>query len=420
MKIVLVNTICQKGSIGRICADLYEVLDRQGHEPYMAAGRGKLPAYMRGNVIGNKADFTGHVLKNFFQGEAGFGSRGVTKAFIRKLEEIKPDLIHLHNIHGFYLQVEELFSWLKKSDIPVVWTLHDCWPFTGHCAYFDFISCDKWKKTSEGCHDCPLHRKAYPYALFKDNSRASYARKAEAFTGVKNLTIVTPSKWLADMVKESFLSEYPTEVIPNGIDLELFKPLDSKAQKLRNKQQAGYRHRTVLGVANYWEERKGLSYLERLSDSLPSNYTVEVVGLNKPQVTMIRKRHPSGRLLAMERTANPELLAALYRTADVYVNPTLEDNFPTTNLEALACGTPVITFETGGSGESLTPDCGLVVPKGDFDSLLAAVTRTCEERPFSIQACRSRAEGFSREGAAEKYVELYRKIGYTKETESAT
>ena len=412
MKIVLVNTICTRGSVGRICADLYEELDQRGDEPYMAAGRSRLPAYMRGMVIGNPADFAGHVLRNFFRGEAGFGSGAVTEKFLAWLDQVGPDLIHLHNIHGFYLQTETLFAYLKEKDIPVVWTLHDCWPFTGHCAYYDFIGCEKWKAEGQGCHHCPLHRKAYPYAIFKDNSLRSYQRKKAAFCGVKNLTIVTPSKWLADQVAASFLRDYPVCVIPNGINLELFKPLSKDAQRLRERQQSGYLHRTVLGVANYWEERKGLSYFERLVEALPSNYTVEVVGLNKPQISVLRKRHPSGRLLGMERTANPELLAALYRTADVYVNPTLEDNFPTTNLEALACGTPVVTFDTGGSSESLTEDTGIVVPKGDFEGLLASVQRVCQEQPFSIEACRRRAEEFSKEGFAHKYVELYDKIRY--------
>ncbi len=412
MKIVLVNTICSRGSVGRICADLYEQLDQRGDEPYMAAGRSRLPSYMRGTVIGGPVDFAGHVLRNFFRGEAGFGSGAVTKKFLSWLDIVQPDLIHLHNIHGFYLQTEMLFAYLKQKDIPVVWTLHDCWPFTGHCAYYDFIGCEKWKADGQGCHHCPVHGKVYPYAIFKDNSVKNYRRKKEAFCGVKNLTIVTPSQWLADQVAASFLGEYPIRVIPNGINLDVFKTLSEDAQKLRDRQQAGYRHRTVLGVANYWEERKGLSYFERLAKALPSQYTIEVVGLNSPQISVLRKKCPNGRLLGMKRTANPELLAALYRTADVYVNPTLEDNFPTTNLEALACGTPVVTFDTGGSRESLTEETGLVVPKGDFDALLEAVQTVCMEQPFTREACRKRAEQFSKEGFAHKYVELYDEIRY--------
>ena len=301
MKIVLVNTICRRGSIGRICADLYEELDRAGDEPYMIAGRGSLPQYMRGKVIGNKADFAGHVLKNFFQGRAGFGSAAVTKRFLSYLDEIKPDLIHLHNIHGFYLQTELLFDYLKSHDIPVVWTLHDCWPMTGHCAYFDYVGCEKWKQEG-GCHDCPVHRSAYPYALFKDNTIKNFADKKKAYTGVKNLTIVTPSAWLADLVGQSFLSEYPVRVIHNGINLETFSPLSEKERKLRDKRMAGYLHRRVLGVANYWEKRKGLTYFEQLADALPQNYVVEVVGLDKAKVHALMKKHPGGRLLPMEKT----------------------------------------------------------------------------------------------------------------------
>ncbi len=414
MKIVLINTICGRGSIGRICADLYEELERGGDEPYMIAGRGKLPHYMKGMVTGNKVDFGFHVLKNFFQGKAGFGSAGPTKKLIAWLSETKPDLIHLHNIHGFYLQTELLFDYLKKSEIPVVWTLHDCWPMTGHCAYFDYIECEKWKADGSGCHDCPVHKKVYPYAIFKDNTVWNYATKKRVYSGVKNLTIVTPCQWLKGVVEQSFLQEYPVEVIYNGINLDVFAPLGEKEQALRDQQMAGYRHRKVLGVANYWEPRKGLSYLERLADELPAHYQVEVVGLNRPQVTTLYKKHPGGRLLPMPRTANASELAALYRTADVYVNPTLEDNFPTTNLEALACGTPVVTFETGGSPEAVDEKTGIVVKKGDFEALKDAVIHVCEDRPFSSEEIRERSMAFGRELLAQKYVELYHKIGYNR------
>ncbi|MCR4691785.1 MAG: glycosyltransferase [Lachnospiraceae bacterium] len=412
MKIVLINTICQKGSIGRICADLYEQLDRRGDTPYMIAGRGSIPSYMRGKVIGNKADFAMHVLKNFFQGKAGFGSAAVTKKLLAWLDEVQPDLIHLHNIHGFYLQTELLFDYLKKAGIPVVWTLHDCWPFTGHCAYFDYTGCDKWMEENGGCHDCPVHKSAYPYALFKDNTVWNYATKKRIFSGVPNLTIVVPSRWLKEKVAASFLKEYPVEVIYNGIDTDVFNVLDPKAQKLRDKQQAGYLHRRVLGVANYWEPRKGLTYLEQLSEKLPSNYMVEVVGLNKPQITTLLKKHPEGRFLPMPKTANPAQLAALYRTADVFVNPTLEDNFPTTNIEALACGTPVVTFRTGGSPEAIDEKTGIVVEKGDLEGLVAAVRKVCEEKPFSGPDCRQRGLLYTRGAFSLKYVELYEKMRY--------
>ena len=395
MKIVQVNTVSGVGSVGRICVDLYDTLQKSGHEPYIAVGRGKLDKRLNGYEIGNKPDFYCHVMKNFFQGKSGFGSAKVTKEFIAWLKQVKPNVIHLHNIHGFYLQTELLFAYLKEADIPVVWTLHDCWPFTGHCAYFDYIDCKKW--SLGGCDHCKVHAKVYPYALFKDNTEWNFRAKREAYTGVKNLTIVTPSHWLAGLVKKSFLKEYPVQVIPNGINLDVFSPGEKKSD-------GKY---TVLGVANRWEERKGLTYFEQLAERLPDNYVIKLVGVDKRQAKNLKKKYKNGKLIPITRTANVGELAQLYREADVYVNATLEDNFPTTNLEALACGTPVVTYATGGSGESLTEACGIVVPKGDFGILSDRVRFVCEQKPFSMQACRARALAFDRTARYKDYISLY-------------
>ncbi len=401
MKIVQINTVSGVGSVGRICVDLYDTLQKQGHEAYIAVGRGTLDERLKGYKIGNTWDFGCHVLKNFFQGKAGFGSAGVTKKLITWLEEQKPNVIHLHNIHGFYLQTEMLFDYLKKADVPVVWTLHDCWPFTGHCAYFDYIGCSKW--ALGGCETCKVHAKVYPYALFKDNTAWNYRAKKEAYTGVKNLTIVTPSHWLADLVKQSFLKEYPVRVIPNGINLEVFRPDVKQAPG----ETQSY---TILGVANRWEERKGLVYFEWLAEALPKQYKIKLVGVDKRQEKMLRKKYKNGKITPITRTANVGQLAQLYREADVYVNATLEDNFPTTNLEALACGTPVVTFATGGSGEALTDACGVVVEKGNLEKLQEQIRFVCEQTPFTEQACRARALAFDRMARYRDYISLYQEV----------
>ncbi len=435
MKIVQVNTVSGVGSVGRICVDLYEILKDQGHEPYIAVGRGKLPLHINGYEIGNKLDFGCHVLRNFFQGKAGFGSAKVTKKLIAWLAELRPDVIHLHNIHGFYLQTEILFEYLRTAGIPVIWTLHDCWTFTGHCAYFDYIGCDKWK--TGGCHDCKVHAKVYPYALFKNNTAWNYEAKKKAYTGVPNLTIVTPSAWLAGLVKDSFLKEYPVKVIPNGINLDVFCPQENAKSVLAECDAAEKRDAavdkevrertyTVLGVANRWEERKGLPYFEKLARELPNGYTIRLVGVNSGQAKQLKKKYPDGKIIPIKRTESVQELARLYRDADVYVNATLEDNFPTTNLEALACGTPVITFATGGSGESLTNECGSIVPKGDFEALLKEVRRMCEtpdgceeicngeqwEAAVQVRsrACRKRALLYDRNDRYMEYIALYKEI----------
>lgn len=424
MKILQVNTVIKGSSVGRIMADLYEVIKDSGNEARVAVGREPMPEGYEGVLIGNKGDFYQHVVKNFLQGEAGFGSVETTRKFLSWVDAEKPDLIHLHNIHGFYLQVEMLFEYIKKRDIPVVWTLHDCWSFTGHCAYYDFAACEKWKT---GCHTCMQHAKVYPYAIFKDNTTASYARKRKAFCGVKNLTIVTPSHWLKKQVEQSFLKEYPVAVIPNGVDLSVFTPAHTNGVGSENSNGVengryaqngndGGNHsddnasgiKTILGVANIWELRKGLVYFEKLAKDLPDDYRVELIGVNKKQKRELKKKY-GGKVIARERTANVDELVEAYRNAAVFVNATLEDNFPTTNLEALACGTPVVTYETGGSGEAVTQETGIVVRRGSYDKLLEAVLDVSGGR-FLKEDCLKRAKEFDKKTRYEEYLKLYEEV----------
>ena len=411
MKILQVNTVIRSGSVGRITADLYETIKASGNEARVAVGREPFPEDMDGILIGNKGDFYRHVMKNFFLGEAGFGSADVTRRLLAWMEKEKPDLIHLHNIHGFYLQVELLFDYIKKRNIPVVWTLHDCWSFTGHCAYYDYAACDKWK---EGCNNCIHHAKVYPYALFKDNSIDAYKRKRTAFCGVKNLTIVTPSHWLKGQVEQSFLKEYPVKVIPNGINLEVFCPQEMKVKEAAsaegecNSAQKKDK-KIVLGVANIWEHRKGLSYFEKLANDLSDEYQIQLIGVSKKQKKELDKKY-KGKIKAIMRTSSVEELAEAYRTADVFVNATLEDNFPTTNLEALACGTPVVTYATGGSGESVTEKTGIVVQRANYQALLLAVVKACVDGAFDSAECRKQAEEYDKHKRYEEYLKLYREI----------
>lgn len=390
MKIAQINTVCGNGSVGRITVDIYHALKKSGHEGKIFYGRRNAPQDVEAENFGSDLHMGMHVLHTFVKGTHGFASKGQTKQLIEQLKEYAPDLIHLHNIHGFYLDVEELFAYLKICGKPVVWTLHDCWSFTGHCAYFDFAECAKWKN---GCSSCPQYRNTYPYALLKDASAENYKRKKAAFTGVPGLTIVTPSKWLGELVKESFLKEYPVKVIPNGIDLEKFVPQKTKE---RNKH-------LILGVANVWDRRKGLDYFKRLYEMLDhKQYEIAVVGVSKKQI----KGLPKG-MIGIEHTQNVEELMQLYSAASVYVNPTLEDNFPTTNLEALACGTPVLTFETGGSVESVDETCGRIVPKKDVKGLYEAVIELCEKCENMREACRARALNFNKYHRFGEYLNLY-------------
>ena len=390
MKIAQINTVCGNGSVGRITVDIYHALKKNGYDGKIYYGRRNAPEDVNTECFGSNLDMGIHVLSTFFTGTHGFNSKGQTKQLIESLKAYDPDLIHMHNIHGFYLDVETLFGYLKTCGKPVVWTLHDCWSFTGHCAYFDFVHCNKWKTA---CENCPQYRNSYPYALFKDGSKDNYIRKKAAFQGVKGLTIVTPSKWLGELVKESYLKEYPVKVIPNGIDLEKFVS-----------QKSGKRDKhLILGVANVWDRRKGLDYLKELSQMLDSDkYEVAAVGVSKKQIGEL----PDG-MIGIEHTQNVEELMQLYSEASVYVNPTLEDNFPTTNLEALACGTPVVTFATGGSVESIDETCGRIVPQKDVKGLCKAVIELCDNVENMREACRKRALDYNKYDRFGEYLNLY-------------
>lgn len=392
MKIVQLNTVCGTGSTGKIVVSLHNLSTQNHHESYIAYGRNSASQEIPSYKIGNKPDFYLHVLKNFFEGKNGFGSKYVSLKFIKWLDCIAPDIIHLHNIHGFYLNIELLFDYIKEKNISVIWTLHDCWPFTGQCAHFDYANCLKWKT---GCYACPIYRTNYPYSLFKDNSKWNYSEKKRIFSGINNLIIVTPSHWLADLVSQSFLQDYQIKVIPNGIDLEVFKPLPKQSSTKK----------IILGVANSWTPQKGYDTFIKLSEHLDSHFQIVLIGVSELQQHKIQKKYP--KITAITRTKNQQELAQWYSDAYVYINPTLEDNFPTTNLEALACGTPVITYNTGGSPESITPECGIIVEKGNFNKLLEAILSLEENLKITPQACRKQALFFEKDKQFKEYIQLY-------------
>lgn len=313
----------------------------------MALGNDAMAAYGRDianaeNIktikIGCRLDCYLHGLKTRVFDKTGFGSYHATKKFIKQIKEYNPDIIHLHNIHGYYLNVELLFEYLKVSGKKILWTLHDCWAFTGHCTYFDYANCSKWKTA---CSDC-LQKNEYPSSLFIDNSKQNFIRKKQAFCKVPNLTILTPSKWLADLVGESFLSAYPVQVINNKIDTEVFKPTPSEFRKKHNLQQK----KIVLGVASVWEKRKGLDDFIKLADMLDDTFKIVLVGISEKQKNNLHKN-----ILGLPRTNSAYELAQIYTASDVYLSLSYEDNYPTVILEAQACKTKVIAYDVGGCKE---------------------------------------------------------------------
>lgn len=394
MKILQINTVVNKGSVGRITLDLYNTISENGSECAIAYGRGDAPCDIKTIRVNSKLDFYMSVMRTFITGEHGFGLKRSTQRLIKRIKEYNPDIIHIHNLHGFYINIEELFEYIKKENIPVVWTLHDCWSFTGHCAYFDYAKCDKWKKE---CSNCPQYKNAYPYGLLHDNSKNNFYRKKEAFLNVKNMTIVTPCQWLKELAKQSFLGDYPIKVIYNGIDLNRFKPLNEKNASDK---------KIILGVANVWEKRKGLIYFEKLADMLDDSYEIVLIGLSEKQQKKINPK-----IRGISRTADINELVQWYSKALVYINTTMEDNFPTTNLESLACGTPVITFKTGGSIEAIDKSCGRIVNQADVAALKEAVKEIeSMDREELKEACIKRAKLFDKNDRFLEYFELYKKI----------
>lgn len=394
-----INTVINSGSTGRIAEEIGQTALAAGWRSVIAYGRNPRLSQSEAIRIGSDWSVRLHGLRSRIFDDTGFGSRRATEAFIREAEKLSPDVIHLHNIHGYYLNIEVLFRWLTQANVPVVWTLHDCWPFTGHCSHFDFIGCEKWKT---GCLACPQKRE-YPASLLCDRSRKNWEQKRELFSAVNNLTLVPVSDWLAGIARESFLGDKKICRIYNGTDTAVFSPRGS-GKSAREKYGLGSRL-VVLGCASVWTERKGLSDFIKLRARVPEkDLAIVLVGLSEEQLQSL----PSG-IVGIRRTESVEALAGLYSAADLFVNPTYEDNFPTVNIEALACGTPVCTYHTGGSPEAINVDTGFVVEQGDIDGLVS-VLETIRTRGKSAyaEACRSRALAcFRKEERWAEYLRLY-------------
>ncbi len=399
MRVLQINSVCGIGSTGRIVTDLHALLLAEGHQSHVAYGRGEGRHCEQPLRIGTRLDTYRHVgLTRLFDAH-GFGSATATKALISHTKKLDPDVIHLHNLHGYYLHIGELFQYLKHARIPVVWTLHDCWALTGHCPYFDLIGCIRWQKE---CHHCPQKRR-YPRSLGFDRSRWNHQQKKLCFTGVERLTLVTPSNWLAGLVKQSFLRDYPLQVIHNGIDVDMFEPGPSSF-RMKNALDGRF---VILGVASTWEERKGYDYFLELAEQLKPDEILVLVGVTAKQLNRLPKS-----VIGISRTNSTRELSEIYGAADLFVNPTLEDNFPTTNLEALACGTPVLTFDSGGSPETVDEGCGLVVPRGNLKALVAgiATVKARGKKAYTAHCLQRAKKSFNKNSQFAQYIDLYSRV----------
>lgn len=400
MKIVSINTVSY-GSTGKIMLQIADHVRKQGHEvTTFSTVSGKQKQVIENHhFYCTYFEYCVHYVLGKLTGGNGLFSVAATIRLLYAMKKIAPDIVHLHNLHGFCINLPMLFSWLKKSRVKVIWTLHDCWAFTGHCSHFDMANCEKWKS---GCSECPIYR-AYPESIV-DNSRYMWLHKKKWFTGLSDLTLVTPSQWLADLTRNSFLSSYPVKVIHNGIDLNVFKPTISN---IREKLDITSEQYLVLGVAMPWSNRKGLDVFIEMAKRLSNDYRIVLVGTDEKMEVAL-----PANITAIHRTHDQKELAEIYTAADVFVNPTREDNFPTVNLEALACGTPVATFYTGGSPECIDNTCGIVVPKDNITAMEESVRLICEKGIFTDKACLQRAKAYAMEHRFEEYLSLYCDRGF--------
>lgn len=355
MKALIINSVCGIKSTGRICIDIAKELENQGYEVKIAYGReAYVPEqYKKYAVrIGNDWDVRFHALKARLFDASGFGSRKATGDFLKWADDYKPDLLWLHNIHGYYININLLFNWIKRHpEMEVKWTLHDCWAFTGHCTHFSYINCEKWKKE---CYDCEQINR-YPKSLFLDKSKENYGEKKRLFTGINNMEIITPSNWLACLVKQSFLNEYKITTKYNLVDKTVFKPTQSC---FRKEHDIGDHQIMVLGVASNWNDRKGFDDFIKLSKLLNNEYVIVIVGLDKKQIHQIPRN-----IIGIERTNNINKLVEIYSAADVFVNPSVEETFGLTTLEAISCGTPAVVYKNTACEEIAKQNGGYAVER---------------------------------------------------------
>lgn len=400
MKVLLINSVCGQGSTGRICIGIAELLKANGHEAFIAYAHGSSTYPGSFCFAKGRLDYWSHNIMSRLTDSEGLHSSSSTKRLISQINQIKPDIIHIHTLHGHYINYKLLLEYLNMLNIPIVITLHDCWIFTGHCAHFEIKGCNKWRT---GCENCK-YIDEYPQSWFVDNSKFNYELKKKLLSMLGDkLTIIPVSFWMEKLVKQSFLKDMRMETIHNGIDLSIFSPRYN--QDIFSKYSIEGK-KLVLGVALPWSSYKGMPDFIKLRSLLGSDYAIIMVGLSKKQIHQL----PEG-IIGLEQTHSSIELAELYTAADVLVNTTYCDNYPTVNLEAIACGTPVVTYETGGSPESIDEQTGAVVRQGDLDGLVDSIKHICSNSAAFRPHCLSKARLlFDKNKCFEKYLAIYCKV----------
>ena len=406
-KILLQINACRNyGSTGRINEQIGLLAEQNGWTSYIAHGsRYVNPSRLKSIQVVSKLEEYWHAIETKIFDNHGLSSRIATRRFIKKIKEINPTIVHLHTIHGYYINYKILFDYLSKANIPVVWTLHDCWNFTGHCAHFDFHGCEKWKS---GCYECPL-KKDYPGSFVLQNSKRNYLLKKFFFTSLSDLTLVPVSNWLANLVNESFFKDCPNiriQTIYNGVDIDVFKPESFVVIKSLKERLGISEKKVLLGCAVPFGVKKGYGDFLELREKLDDSYAIVMVGVSQKQ----KEEVCSKGIIGISRTQNVQELVNYYSMSDLFINLTYSDTFPTTNLESLACGTPVLTYDTGGSVESVDERTGVVVKKGNMNVLVETI-KLFTSKLKNSDACRKRAVSlYDKRDKYQEYIDLYESI----------
>ena len=404
-RILQINTVAVNGSTGRIVEGIGKCAIQRGYESVVAFGRAcHSESSSRMIRIGNEFDVIKHALLTRLLDRQGLESRRATKKLIADIDKSLPDIIHLHNIHGNYLHYPTLFKYIKARRIPVVWTLHDCWAMTGHCVHFTAVNCNKWKSA---CYQCP-RLGSYPKSWFWDRSSSNYKCKKSSFTSVPYMHIVTVSDWLKSVVQESFLSDFPVRTIHNGIDLSSFYPRETE-DIIKDKYNLHGKY-VILGVATGWSRENGLYKFMELSKRLPDSFAIVLVGVDDSVKSIL----PKG-ITAINRTDSVDELAMLYSAADIFINGSFEETFGLVTAEALACGTPVIVYDSTACAEIVNPNVGYVVPVGDLERIIDCIyahkNKPADEIEQQSKFCAEYAAAkFDRIAKFSEYVNLYDEI----------
>ncbi|MBQ8201328.1 MAG: glycosyltransferase [Clostridia bacterium] len=397
MRIAAVNGV-KGSSTGQIMNDLAIYMWKQGHEMYTftPAEEGAVKILPWSFEIGTPASHQEHIEQGIRTGLNGCFEEDGTREMLRAFEELGIELVQLFNLHNFVLNLPMLFDWIRERHIPVVWTLHCCWPYTGKCIHYSMAKCDKWKT---GCGECPLMER-WPYSDV-DNTAAMWQMKKQWFAGVDKMVVVSTAAWLERDVKQSFLGQYPGRLIYCGIHLNRFRPVAGNFR-----EEYGLEGKTVLlGVADDWRRRKGLKTMITLAEKLDKSYQLVLVGTDEEVEEMLPPE-----IVSIRNTRDTARLAGIYSAADMFLQTTQEETFGLVNVEALACGTPVITFDTGGSAEIPDEYCGRVIPYGDVDAMIAAIHEQARTGAMTREACLERAKRFSVERMCEEYIALYHEL----------